>query len=55
MSRDSLLLINIQETLRFFDEKPAWASGNATAIVAMLGEDFSAASLQHCLESNGAS
>ena len=55
MSQDSSLLINIQETLRFFDEKPAWASGNATAIVAMLGEDLSAASLQHCLESNGAS
>ena len=31
MSQDSSLLINIQETLRFFDEKPAWASGNVTA------------------------
>ena len=45
--------INIKETLNFFDEKPPWASGNATAIVAMLGEDLSAAALQHCLESNG--
>ena len=53
MPQDPSLHINIKETLNFFDEKPPWASGNATAIVAMLGEDLSAAALQHCLESNG--
>ena len=53
MPQDSLV-INIEDTLRFFDEIPDWSKGHVTAIVAVLGEDLSAAALQHCLEQNGA-
>ena len=51
----NLLNINVRETLAFFDEKPCWSERQATAIVGVLGEDLSAAVLQHCLEANGAS
>ena len=47
--------VNVTDTLTFFDEKPPWSERQATAIVGMLGEDLSAAVLQHCLEANGAS
>ncbi len=48
------VVINIEETLRFFDEIPDWSEKHATAIVAVLGEDLAAATLKHCLERNGA-
>ena len=48
------LVINIEETLRFFNEIPDWSKGHATAIVAVLGENLAAATLKHCLERNGA-
>lgn len=53
MPKDSLV-INIEDTLRFFDEIPDWSKGHITAIVGILGEDLSAATLKHCLEQNGA-
>ena len=52
MSEGSLL-VDVKETLRFFDEKPDWAHQQATAVVGMMGEDLSAAALEHCLKSNG--
>ena len=51
----NLLNVNVRETLAFFDEKPCWSERQATAIVGVLGEDLSAAVLQHCLEANEAS
>ena len=54
MSVNSVKL-HVRETLEFFDEKPSWSVKQATAIVGVLGEDMSAAVLQHCLEANGAS
>ena len=53
MAQDSALLIKVREALSFFDEKPSWSRGHATAAVAVLGEDLAAACLQRCLESNG--
>ena len=50
----SSLLINVDEILSFFDEKPDWADRHSAAIVAMLFEDLAAATLQHCLIKNGA-
>ena len=51
----NLLQVNVRETLAFFDEKPCWAEKQATSIVGVLGEDLSAAVVQHCLEADGAS
>ena len=55
MPGTSTLRVNVRETLRFFDEKPPWSAQQATAVVAVLGEDLAAAALQHCLEANDAS
>lgn len=55
MPETSTLRVNVRETLRFFDEKPDWSAQQATAVVAVLGEDLAAAALQHCLEANDAS
>ena len=41
------LTVNRVELLKFFDEKPDWSIGHATAIVAVTGEDLSAACFQH--------
>lgn len=38
MPQEQLLSIDIQRTLEFFDEKPEWSRGHATAIVGVLGE-----------------
>ena len=53
MPQEQLLSIDIQRTLEFFDEKPEWSRGHATAIVGVLGEDLAAAAFQHCLERSG--
>ena len=50
----SKLLVDVNEMLLFFDEKPCWSDKHATAIVAVLGEDLAAAALKHCLECNRA-
>lgn len=44
------LSLDVEETIRFFDEKPDWGHKQATAIVAMLGEDLAVSTFQHCLE-----
>lgn len=49
-----LVAVDVQQTLRFFDEKPHYRGNPATAVVAVLGEDLAAASLQDCLLANGA-
>ena len=46
--------VDVQQVLRFFDEKPPCSTGHATAIVSVLGEDLAAASLRDCLLANGA-
>ena len=42
-----ILTVNVKELLKFFDEKPDWSIGHATGIVAVTGEDLSAACFQH--------
>ena len=54
MPDDSSLLINVEEMLSFFDEKPDWSVGHSAAVVAMLFEDLAAATFEHCLSKNGA-
>lgn len=55
-SSAGLVTIDVQETLRFFDEKPEWsmsgANGNshATAMVGAFGEDLNAACFQRYIE-----
>ena len=49
MPTGSSLLINVNEILPFFDEKPDWADRHSAAVVAMIFEDFAAATLEHCL------
>lgn len=47
----SLVKVNVPDLLRFFDEKPKWAEGHATAVVGVAGEDLNAACFCHYLES----
>ena len=54
MADESSMLINVNEILSFFDEKPDWADKHSAAVVAMLFEDLAAATLEHCLKKNGA-
>ena len=51
---ESSLLINVNEILSFFDEKPDWADRHSAAVVSMIFEDLAAATLEHCLLRNGA-
>lgn len=54
-----LVTIDVQETLRFFDEKPEWSMSGAngkslaSGIVGMFGEDLNAACFQRYMESQG--
>ena len=54
MPTESSVLININEILYFFDEKPCWADRHSAAVVSMIFEDLAAATLEHCLLRNGA-
>jgi hypothetical protein len=47
---DGRLRINVRRLLEFFDEKPGESLGQATAIVAVAGEDLGVGLLKHCLE-----
>ena len=51
---ESMIVVDVQETLRFFDEVPKWAYKQATSIVAVIGEDLAAGCFQKHLESEGA-
>ena len=48
------IVVDVQETLSFFDEVPKWAEKQATSIVAVIGEDLAAGCFQKHLESEGA-
>ena len=57
MSNDleqSTIVVDVKETLRFFDEKPESGCKQATSIVAVIGEDLAAGCFQKHLESKGA-
>lgn len=55
-SSAGLVTIDVQETLRFFDEKPKWSmsgvncKSHATAMVGVFGEDLNAACFQRYIE-----
>ena len=54
MPTEASLLINVNEILSFFDEKPPWADRHSAGVVGMIFEDLAAATLEHCLCRNGA-
>ena len=47
----SLLTIQVEDLLKFFDEKPDWSLRRATPVVGIVGEDLNAAIFQHYVES----
>ena len=56
MDSSGRLLIDVRETLAFFDEVGAGSRGHVSSVVAVLGEDLGAALLQRCLlETRGVS
>lgn len=52
-SSASLVTVQVEDLLRFFDEKPDWSLKRATSLVGIAGEDLNAASFQHYVESKG--
>ena len=54
-SSASLVTVQVEDLLRFFDEKPDWSLKRATSVVGIAGEDLNAASFQHYVESKGGS
>ena len=50
----STIVVDVQETLSFFDENPEWACKQATSIVAVIGEDLATGCFQKHRESEGA-
>lgn len=50
----STIVVDVQETIRFFDEKPEWGCKQATSIVSVIGEDLAAGCFQKHQESKGA-
>jgi hypothetical protein len=48
------LTINVEEVLRFFDEKPECSRGHATGVVGVIGEDLNTGCFRHYAESKGA-
>ena len=48
------IVVDVQETIRFFDEKPEWGCKQATSIVSVIGEDLAAGCFQKHRESEGA-
>ena len=53
MPTESSVLINVNEILSFFDEKPDWADKHSAGVVGMIFEDLAAATLEHYLHRNG--
>ena len=51
-SSSGLVTVNVEETLRFFDEKPDWSIKQVAAVVGVVGEDLNAACFQHFIESS---
>ena len=54
-SSASLVTVQVEDLLRFFDEKPDWSIKRATSVVGIAGEDLNAASFQHYVKSKGGS
>ena len=50
-SSSEFVAINVEEVLRFFDEKPDWSIKQVAAVVGVVGEDLNAACFQHYVES----
>ena len=48
-----LVTVNVEELVRFLDEKPSWSVGHATAVVGIAGEDLGAACFGHYVQSKG--
>ena len=46
-SDSGLIRVDIRALLSFFDEKPDWAQGHATSVVAVVGEDLNEACFLH--------
>ena len=51
---ESMIVVDVQETIRFFDEVPDYSYKQATSIVSVIGEDLAAGCFQKHLESKGA-
>ena len=51
--RCPLVRVNVEELVRFLDEKPSWSVGHATAVVGIAGEDLGAACFAHYVQSKG--
>ncbi len=49
----SLVTVQVEDLLRFFDEKPDWSFKRATSVVGIAGEELNAASFQHYVKSQG--
>ena len=54
VSSTDTLTVSIKELLKFFDEKPAAEKGDATGIIAVIGEDLNTAVSLHCIEAKDA-
>ena len=53
-SSPEFVTINVEEILRFFDEKPEWAIGHVAGVAGVVGEDLNVSCFQRYIESNGA-
>ena len=53
-SSPEFVTINVEEILRFFDEKPEWAIGHVAGVVGVVGEDLNVSCFQRYIESSGA-
>ena len=49
-----MIVVDVQETISFFDEVPAYSRKQATSIVSVVGEDLATGCFQKHLESKGA-
>ena len=47
--------VQVEDLLRFFDEKPDWSLKRATSVVGIAGEELNAACFQHYVKSKGGS
>ena len=52
--KETTLVVDVQETIRFFDEVPEYSVGHATSVVSVVSEDLAVGCLQRYLEEEGA-
>ena len=48
------IVVDVRETIKFFDEIPDYSVKQATSVVSIAGEDLAAGCLQRYLEQKGA-